>query len=148
MIHAYRLVYPISEHAPPQLWEWEQPYINNLIVNARTFDRWVVQWYFKDWTSLDCDNTRIWNTYYRPKPLFDHLPTWQEWLSEHRQLIIEVQEMVEEHTAQGRGRDLETFSHDLIPVIKQSRAITMGHREFPGIRSYEACYSSARARRR
>jgi hypothetical protein len=39
---------------------------------------------------------------------------------------------------------LETFSHDLIPVIKQSRAITMGHREFPGIRSYEACYRAAK----
>ena len=41
-----------------------------------------------------------------PKALFDHLPTWQEWLPEYRQLIIEVQDMVEEHTAQGRGRDL------------------------------------------
>jgi hypothetical protein len=101
MLHAYRLVYPISEHAPPQLWEWEQPFINNLLLNARTFDRWVVQWYFESWEALDRDNTRIWDTYYRPKPLFDHLPTWQEWLPEYRQLIIEVQEMVEEHKAQG-----------------------------------------------
>jgi hypothetical protein len=43
MLHAYRLVYPISQHAPPQLWEYEQPYIANLILNARTFDRRVVQ---------------------------------------------------------------------------------------------------------
>jgi hypothetical protein len=71
MIHAYRLVYPISEHAPPQLWEWEQPFIDHLIRNARTFNRLVAQWYFKDW------------------------------LPEFRQLIIEVQDMVEEHTAQG-----------------------------------------------
>ena len=101
MIHAYRLVYPLSEHAPPQLWEWEQPYINNLLLNARTFDRWVVQWYFENWEALNCDNTRVWDTYYRPKPLFDHIATWQDWLPEYRQLIIEVQEMVEEHTAQG-----------------------------------------------
>jgi hypothetical protein len=32
MFHAYRLVYPISEHAPPELWEYEQPYIDNLLV--------------------------------------------------------------------------------------------------------------------
>jgi hypothetical protein len=42
MLHAYRLVYPLSQHAPPQLWEYEQPYIDNLLLNARTFDRWVV----------------------------------------------------------------------------------------------------------
>ena len=101
MIHAYRLVYSISEHAPPQLWEYEQPYIDHLLRNARTFDRFVAQWYFEDWAALDRDNTRIWNTYYRPKPLFDHLPTWQEWLPEYRQLIIEVQEMVAEHIARG-----------------------------------------------
>src|SRR5262249_16616208 len=80
MIRAYRLVYPISEHAPPQLWEYEQPFIDHLLRNARTFDRFVAQWYFDDWAALDRDNTRIWNTYYRPKPLFDHLPTWQDWL--------------------------------------------------------------------
>jgi hypothetical protein len=104
MLRAYRLVYPISQHAPPQLWEFEQPYIDNLLLNARTFDRRVVQWYFEDWAALDRDNTRIWNTHYHIKTLFDHLPTWQEWLPEHRQLIIEVQEMVEEHTAQGTWR--------------------------------------------
>jgi len=60
----------------------------------------VVHWYFEDWTALDRDNTHIWDTYYRPKPLFDHLPTWQAWLPEDRQLLIEGQEMVEEHTAQ------------------------------------------------
>jgi hypothetical protein len=53
MLHAYRLVYPISQHAPPQLWEYEQPYINNLILNARTFNRFVAQWYFKSWEALD-----------------------------------------------------------------------------------------------
>ena len=101
MSHAYRLVYPISQHAPPQLWEYEQPYIDNLLRNARTFARWVVQWYFASWEESDLDNTRIWNTYYRPTPLFDHLLTWQDWLPEYRQLIIEVQAMVDEHTAQG-----------------------------------------------
>jgi hypothetical protein len=101
---ALSLPNPISQHAPPQLWESEQPYIDHVLRNARTFERWVVQWYFEDWAALDRDNTRIWNTYYRPKPLFDHLPTWQDWLPEYRQLIIEVQEMVAEHTAQGTWR--------------------------------------------
>jgi hypothetical protein len=101
MIHAYRLVYPLSEHDLPQLWEWEQPYIHNLILNARTFGRFVVQWYFADWASFDQDNTRIWNTYYRPKPLFAHLATWQEWLPEYRQLIVEVQDIYEENRVGG-----------------------------------------------
>ena len=52
MLHAYRLVYPFSKHAPAQLWEYEQPYIADLILNARTFDRGVVQWYFEDWHAL------------------------------------------------------------------------------------------------
>ena len=101
MIHAYHLVYPLSQHGSPPLWEYEQPYIDHLLLNARMFDRFVAQWYFEDWTALDRDNTRIWNTYYRPKPLFDHLPTWQEWLPEYRLLIIEVQDMVKAHTARG-----------------------------------------------
>jgi hypothetical protein len=104
MIHAYRLVYPLSQHAPPQLWEYEQPSIDNLIVNARTFDRFVAQWYFEDCEAFDRDNTRIWNTYYRPKPLFDHIPTWEGWLSESRQIIIEVQDIYEEHKARGTWR--------------------------------------------
>src|SRR5919198_280170 len=106
MLHVYPLVYTISQHTHPQLWEFEQPFIDHLLWNARTFDRFVAQWYFEDWEALDRDNTRIWNSYYKPKPLFDHLPTWQEWLPDYRQLIIEVQDMVDEHTAQGRGKDL------------------------------------------
>jgi hypothetical protein len=77
MLPAYRLIYPLSQHGAPQLWEYEQPYIDNLIMNARTFQRFVVQWYFEDWAALDCDNTRIWNTYYRPKPLIGRLSCFQ-----------------------------------------------------------------------
>jgi hypothetical protein len=60
--------------------------------------------YFDDWAALDRDNTRIWNTYYRPKPLDDSWETWQEWLPEYRQLIMDVQEIYEEHTARGTWR--------------------------------------------
>jgi len=105
VIHVYRLIYPLSEHAPPQLWEFEQPYIDNLIRNAGTFDRWVVQWYFENWEALDRENRRIWETYYRPKPLFDHLPTWQDWLPEYRQLIIECRTWLMSTKLRGRGRD-------------------------------------------
>ena len=30
MLHAYRLVYPFSQHGSPQLWEYEQPFIHNI----------------------------------------------------------------------------------------------------------------------
>ena len=99
MIRAYRLVYPINRHALPQLWEREQPYIDRLLLNAHTFDRRVVQWWFADWRALARDNTRIWETYYRPKALYDLWPTWEDWMPEYRQLIAEVQEIYEEHQA-------------------------------------------------
>ena len=67
------------------------------MLNARTFERRIVQWWFADWAALDSDNTRIWNTYYRPKPLYAHLATWQEWLPEYRQRILDVQDMYDEH---------------------------------------------------
>ncbi len=88
MIHAYRLVYSFSQNAPPQLWEYEQPYVDRLLLNARTFDRCIAQGDFEDWEALDRDNTHIWDTYYRPKPLYDSWNTWQEWLPAYRQLII------------------------------------------------------------
>jgi hypothetical protein len=91
----------MSQHAPAQLWEYEQPYIDNLILNARTFQRHVVQWYFQDWAALAQDNARIWETYYRTKPLYADVASWQEYLPEYRQLVIEVQEMWEECRGSG-----------------------------------------------
>jgi len=43
MLRAYRLEHPESPHAPPRLWEWEEPYIDMLIENARVFHREVAQ---------------------------------------------------------------------------------------------------------
>ena len=86
MIHAYRLTYPFSAYGPPQLWEWEQPFIDALVLNARTFNQRVVQRYFDDWGALAQDNTRIWQTYYEPKPLSELYTGWQEMLAEHRQM--------------------------------------------------------------
>src|SRR5712691_1389602 len=37
MIHAYRLVYPFNQPAPPPLWEFEEPYIHHLMLNAPDF---------------------------------------------------------------------------------------------------------------
>lgn len=59
MLHAYRLVYPDSPHAPEMLWEWQEPYIQMLIHNARTFHRSVVQRYFLNWHALYRENSRI-----------------------------------------------------------------------------------------
>src|SRR5262245_25013779 len=60
MLHAYRLVYRESPHAPEMLWEWEEPYIQMLIENARTFHRGVVQCYFPTWEDLAQENQCIW----------------------------------------------------------------------------------------
>ena len=102
MLRAYRLVYSDSPHAPPHLWEYEQPYIDHLIQNARTFGRRVVQRYFRDWTAYTKANARIWRRFYLPKPLYQHLATWEAWLAEYRTIIIDVQEIYAE--AHGAAR--------------------------------------------
>jgi hypothetical protein len=103
MLHAYRLVYLKSPHAPPTLWEWEQPYIHHLILNARSFQTTrVAQRYFRDAADLAAENSRIWEVHYRACPLYDHVPSWETWLAECRQIITQVQEIYESHTTQER----------------------------------------------
>lgn len=104
MLHAYRLISPPSSHAPAQLWEWQQPFIHHLILNARTFDRRVMQWYFEDWEALAQDNARIWETYYRSTPLCADTPRWEDWMPAYRRLIVEVQEIYEENKARYQKR--------------------------------------------
>ena len=100
MLRAYRLIYLKSPHAPPKLWEWEQPRIHHLIVNARSFKTTrVEQRYFQDGDELARENARIWEVHYRSRPLYDHIETWEKWMAEYRQLIIEVQELYETNTA-------------------------------------------------
>ncbi len=111
MLRVYRLTYPFSEYGPPQLWEWEQPYIDDLVLNARTFNRRVVQRYFEDWDALNEDNTCIWQTYYEPKPLSQLYTGWQEMLAEHRQIVVEVQEIAEETGWRGPERRYPTFDY-------------------------------------
>src|SRR5262249_22743653 len=101
VLHAYRLLYDDSPHAPPPLWEWEQPSIDRLVWNARAFGRQVVQRYFASFDALDHENTRIWEQHFRPKPAYEHLETWQEWLTEYRALIVDVQAIAETHMATG-----------------------------------------------
>jgi len=94
MLRAYRLAYLKSPHAPPKPWEWQQPYIHHLIVNARSFGTTrVEQRYFWNWDDLARENMRIWEEHYRSRPLYDHIETWEEWLAEYRQLILDVQEI-------------------------------------------------------
>ncbi len=45
---------------------------------------------------LNEDNTRIWQTYYEPKPLSTLYTGWQEMLAEHRQIVVQVQEIAGE----------------------------------------------------
>ncbi len=82
--------------------------IGNELVNelsharhARTFSRRVVGWWFADWPALEQENRRIWSTYYRSKPLYDPWPTWEAWLPEYTQLVIEVQDIWECATCAG-----------------------------------------------
>ena len=101
MLRAYRLLYPDSPHAPPQLWEYEQPYIHYLLVNARTFRRSVEQRYFQSWDVLARENAHIWNTDYRPCLLYEPFATWEVWLPEYRELVIEVQAIADAHGWRG-----------------------------------------------
>ena len=74
MLHAYRLLYPDSPHAPEMLWEWERLHIDRLLWNAKTFGRAVVQRYFANWRALAEENRRIWQTYYLPQPCYQLSP--------------------------------------------------------------------------
>jgi hypothetical protein len=103
-IHAYRLVYPDSPHAPEMLWEWEEPYIQMLIENARTFHREVVQRYFPTWDDLAQENQRIWETHYLPRPLYQLSETWRAWLDEYREIVRDVQDMIGEHSGCHGGK--------------------------------------------
>ena len=62
-IHAYRLAYSDSPYDSELLWEWERPYIDQLLWNAKTFGRQVAQRYFIDWDALAAENRRIWEAY-------------------------------------------------------------------------------------
>ncbi len=72
-----------------------------LVQNARTFNRRIVQWWFKDRDALDQDNTSIWQASDKPKPLSQLYMGWQEMLAEHRQIIVQVQEIVAEMAWRG-----------------------------------------------
>jgi hypothetical protein len=102
MIPAYRLEYPESPHAVPQLWEYEQPYIHHLCLNARTFGREVTHRYFRNWYALARENRTIWETHYRCRPLYAAWTTWETWLKEYRQLVVEVQAIAFEHRFSAR----------------------------------------------
>jgi hypothetical protein len=98
MLRAYRLVYLESPEAPPKLWEWQQPYIHDLIVNARSFGTTrVEQRYFRDWEALARENTRVWEAHYRSRPLYDPIAGWEAFLTMYRELIRDVQAIGEAH---------------------------------------------------
>ena len=100
MIRAYRLVSE-SPHAPPTLWEWEQPYITHLTRSARLFHHRVVQRYFATLPALARANAQLWKRHYLPKPLYQPWGTWRAWLVEYRVLVVEVSAIYEAtHTMQ------------------------------------------------
>jgi len=88
MVQAYRLVYPPDPSAPPQFWEWQQPWIDHLAWNAATFGRQVELRGFRTWEALKRENTHIWEHVYRPRAAYALWPTWLAWLAEYRELLI------------------------------------------------------------
>jgi hypothetical protein len=101
-IHAYRVIYPDSPHISELLWEWEQPCIDRLLWNAKTFGRQVVQRYFADWHALAEENQRLWDAYYRLRPADDPSVMWQAWIAEYRTLVATTQEVYELQYGQKR----------------------------------------------
>lgn len=97
MLHAYRLIYLGSPHAPEMLWEWEKVSIARLLWNATAFGRELAHCYFPSWEALAQENQRIWETYYLPRPLYQPWATCQAWLAEYREIVRDVEEMAEEH---------------------------------------------------
>jgi hypothetical protein len=95
-IHAYRLRYPDSPHAPVMLSEWERPSIDRLLWNAKTFGREVVQRYFADWDALTEENSRFWDAYYLLRPAYEPWEGWQAWMDAYREIVRDVQALYEE----------------------------------------------------
>lgn len=97
-IHAYRLRYPDSPHAPEMLWEWERPSIDRLLWNAKTFGREVVQRYFADWDALTEENSRLWEAYSLLRPAYEPWEGWQAWMDTYREIVRDVQEIYAAHS--------------------------------------------------
>ena len=102
-LRAYRLIITNYAYAPLQLWEWQQPHIDNLYRSARIFGHQMKQRFFLNKNALNRENTRIWHTHYQPKPAHDYVSNWQELLAEHRQVVAEVLEIAAETGWRGPG---------------------------------------------
>ncbi len=61
------------------------------------------QRFFLNREALNRENTRIWHTYFKPKPADDHIAHWQPSLQWHRQVVAEVLEIAAEMGWQGGG---------------------------------------------
>ena len=100
MLHAYRLAYPDSPHAPERLWEWEKEHLARLLWNATVFERELMHRYFLTWEALAQENKRIWKAYYMQRPPYEPWKSWLAWDEEYSTIVREVQEITAAH--QGR----------------------------------------------
>ena len=73
MLRAYRLIITNYSYAPPRLWEWQQPQIDNLSRGAPTFGHHMRQRFFLNEDALNRENTRIWRTHYKQKTAHNHI---------------------------------------------------------------------------
>ena len=92
MLHAYRLLYPDSPHAPERLWEWEKEHLARLLWHATVLGRELTHRYFLTWEALAQDNQRIGQVYYLPRPLYEPWKPWRAWRDEYREWVRDVQE--------------------------------------------------------
>ncbi len=96
MLHAYRLAYPDSPHAPERLWEWEKVHVGRLLWNATACGRELTHRYFPTWEALV-----------------------QERLDEYRELVRDMQDMYEEH--HGRKHNDRRPTREAEEQIKHTR---------------------------
>ena len=97
MLHASRLTYPDSPHAPEMLWEWDKVHVGRLLWNATVFGRELAHRSFLTREALAQENQRIWETSYRPRPAYEPWDAWQAWMREYREVGRDGQDIAEEH---------------------------------------------------
>jgi hypothetical protein len=63
MLRASRLVSPDHPQALPQLWDWQQPSLHNILLNAQTLGRRGAPRYFRDWSARSRANAGMYETH-------------------------------------------------------------------------------------
>ena len=91
MLHAYRRIYPLSQHALPMCRNMN----NRTLITCFGMPGLLIGWWSSGIATIGQHSTAtipvsgICIT--DQSRCFDHTPMWQDWLPEYRPLIVEVQ---------------------------------------------------------